>query len=133
LRTALSAASHLLTTTWSVFRLPLSYLWARLSLVDKDAPPFSQASFFEDIVLRCVKYAFANVDYRVGRVFFSKDVAAKFYRYRLASRGWLSSPTPIEEKKEVSWSIAMPRAPECLLKGMPRSGRVPGRLDPTGG
>jgi len=80
-----------------VVRLPLSYLWARFGGSSKH-----QAPFFIDIVLRCVRYAFANIDYRVGRVFFSKDVAAKFYRYRLASRGWFSSPTAFEEREDVS-------------------------------
>lgn len=55
------------------------------------------ASIFEDIVVRCVRYAFAQIPANVGRVFFSKWVVYPFFRFRLLRHGYLTSPIKYSE------------------------------------
>lgn len=55
------------------------------------------ASIFEDIVVRCVRYAFARIPASIGRVFFSKWVAYPFFRFRLLRHGYLTSPIKYSE------------------------------------
>ncbi|TVY83874.1 Monoterpene epsilon-lactone hydrolase [Lachnellula suecica] len=55
--------------------------------------PFVQkASWFEDIVIRCVRYAFAYIPANIGRVFFSKPVSLPFLRFRMLRHGYFRSP-----------------------------------------
>ncbi|KAI9812671.1 MAG: hypothetical protein M1826_002793 [Phylliscum demangeonii] len=56
-----------------------------------------QASLFADIVLRCVRYAFAEVPANVGVIFFTKAVALPFLRYRMLRCGHLRSPVSWQE------------------------------------
>ena len=59
----------------------------------KDRSPFvKQASPFQDIVIRCVRYAFAKLPAKIGRVFFSKSVALPFLRWRMLRHGYFHSP-----------------------------------------
>ncbi|KKY33306.1 putative alpha beta-hydrolase [Diaporthe ampelina] len=59
-----------------VFELPVTFLYERYFLKKEEQPEFvQQASPFEDFVVRCVRYAFANIPPKVGRVFFGKNVA----------------------------------------------------------
>lgn len=51
-----------------------------------------QATLFQDLVNRCVKYAFAELPVNVGRVFFSKGVALPFMRFRMLRHGIMHSP-----------------------------------------
>lgn len=61
-----------------------------------------QASPFQDLVIRCVRYAFANFPSRICRVFFSKSVALPFLRFRMLRHGFLVSPILWHEVKIVS-------------------------------
>jgi len=74
-------------------KLPLQFLTTRYLTASQRQPPFvTTASAFEDFVIRCVRYAFANIPPKVGRVFFSRSVALPFLRFRLLRHGWLHSP-----------------------------------------
>jgi len=44
-------------------------------------------SWFQDVVLRCVRWAFVNMPPRVGRVFFTRRVVVPFLRFRLLRHG----------------------------------------------
>lgn len=56
-------------------------------------PPFSQrVTLFEDVVVRCIQYAFANVPPRIGRVFFAREVALPYLWFRLMRKGYFGSP-----------------------------------------
>ena len=60
--------------------------------------PFQQkATFFQDLVIRCVRFAFAKLPAKVGRVFFSKWVAWPFFRWRLLRHGYLRLPFEVHE------------------------------------
>lgn len=63
-----------------------------------------RASPFEDFVVRCVRYAFANIPARVGKMFFAKEVAIPFLCFRLFRHGYLGSPIYWREECEVSRS-----------------------------
>ncbi|CAG8973002.1 hypothetical protein HYALB_00007849 [Hymenoscyphus albidus] len=70
----------------------------RLFLSRENRSPFVQtASWFEDFIIRCVRYAFANIPANIGRVFFSKPVALPFLKFRMLRHGFLRSPIHWEE------------------------------------
>ncbi|KAK9414142.1 putative Alpha/Beta hydrolase protein [Seiridium unicorne] len=76
-----------------LFQLPFEFLRERFLLSRTEQSPFVQvASPFEDFVIRCVRYAFANIPPKVGRVFFSKPVALPFLRFRMLRHGILKKP-----------------------------------------
>ncbi|KAN0095260.1 alpha/beta-hydrolase [Hyaloscypha variabilis] len=76
-----------------VLSLPLTFIYERLLLSREHRSPFvQQASWFEDIVIRCVRYAFAYIPASIGRVFFSKWVALPFLRFRMLRHGYFRSP-----------------------------------------
>ncbi|KAI1877979.1 uncharacterized protein JN550_000161 [Neoarthrinium moseri] len=76
-----------------LFQLPLGFINERFFVSRKKQSAFVQiASPFEDFVIRCVRYAFANLPPKVGRVFFSKPVALPFLRFRMLRHGFLKSP-----------------------------------------
>ncbi|CAJ2506167.1 Uu.00g002970.m01.CDS01 [Anthostomella pinea] len=76
-----------------LFKLPYGFIHERYLVKPADQTPFvQQASQFEDFVIRCVRYAFANVPPKVGRVFFSKPVALPFLRFRMLRHGYLNCP-----------------------------------------
>ncbi|KAM7191400.1 Alpha/Beta hydrolase fold [Naviculisporaceae sp. PSN 640] len=76
-----------------LFKLPASFIFERYILQFKRRPAFiKKASPFEDFVIRCVRHAFANLPPRIGRVFFSKQVALPFLRFRLLRHGYLHWP-----------------------------------------
>lgn len=76
-----------------VFQLPTSFIYQHYLLPSWKKPPFvRKASPFEDFVIRCVRYAFANIPPNIGRVFFSKEVALPFLKWRLFRHGYLKSP-----------------------------------------
>ena len=59
----------------------------------KHRPPFVRgATLFQDTVIRCVRYAFARFPPEIGRVFFSRQVALPFLRWRMLRFGYLRSP-----------------------------------------
>lgn len=87
-------------------KLPLKFIYDHTVLPRKRQNPFvQQASLFEDFVIRCVRYAFANIPARVGRIFFSKAVALPFLRFRMLRHGYLQSPIHWQEVEEVNHPI----------------------------
>jgi len=84
----------------SAVALPIAIINERH--LQKERGVFIQrATFFEDLVIRCVRYAFANVPARIGRVFLSKGVALPFFRFRMVRRGYLAAPVHWHEYEEV--------------------------------
>ncbi|KAI0858937.1 Alpha/Beta hydrolase protein [Xylaria cubensis] len=84
-----------------VLELPYRFIRERyLTRLENRSPFVQQASPFEDLVIRCVRYAFANVSPRVGRVFFSKPVALPFLRFRMLRHGYIRSPIHWHEYKD---------------------------------
>lgn len=82
-----------LTYSRIVLRLPFEFIHERYLTHPSQQLPFTQgASFFEDFVIRCVRYAFSNIPAGVGRVFFSKHVSLPFLRWRMLRHGYLRSP-----------------------------------------
>ena len=76
-----------------MFQLPYGFISERYFTPKKNRSPFvKQASPFQDVVIRCVRYAFARFPARIGRVFFSKPVALPFMRFRMLRHGYLTSP-----------------------------------------
>jgi hypothetical protein len=66
-----------------VLVLPYEFLRERFFTPYEKRSPFVQrATIFQDIVIRCVRYAFANMPAFLGRVFFSKAVSLPFLRFR---------------------------------------------------
>jgi hypothetical protein len=79
-------------------RLPIEFIWERYGKHQNEQSKFVQgATVFEDVVIRCVRYAFANIPAAVGRVFFSKWVALPFLRWRMLRHGYLTYPVHVEE------------------------------------
>lgn len=86
-----------------MFKLPVAFVYERYLLNDKQKPEFLlQASPFEDVVVRCVRYAFANIPPRVCRIFFNKEVALPWMRWRMLRHGYLRSPIHWREYRDVS-------------------------------
>jgi hypothetical protein len=76
-----------------VIQLPIQFVKERfLTPVESQSLFVRQSSIFEDIVIRCVRYAFANIPTNVGRVFFSGKVALPFLRWRMLRHGLIKSP-----------------------------------------
>lgn len=83
-----------------LFQLPVQLCYERYYLPEPEQSPFCRnATFFQDIVIRCVRYAFAYIPASIGRVFFSKEVAHPFVRWRLLRHGYLHSPVSYSEVK----------------------------------
>lgn len=68
---------------------------------NRRSPFVQRASPFQDIVIRCVRYAFAQIPAKIGRVFFSKAVALPFLRFRMIRHGFWRSPIHWREIKIV--------------------------------
>lgn len=72
------------------------------------------ATFFQDLVIRCVRFAFKTLNPGIGRIFFSKQVALPFFRFRMLRHGYGRSPiywrevNNIGQSKDVNglWIIA---------------------------
>ncbi|KAK4155205.1 Alpha/Beta hydrolase protein [Chaetomidium leptoderma] len=74
-------------------KLPVAFIHDRILVTrEKQSAFLRRASLFEDLVVRCVRYAFANIPPRIGRVFFAKEVALPFLWFRLLRHGYLASP-----------------------------------------
>lgn len=84
-------------------KLPLQFIHERCFTPQKQQTPFvRKATPFQDVVIRCVRYAFANMPAYIGRVFFSKQVTLPFLRFRMLRHGYLRSPLPWKEVNTVS-------------------------------
>lgn len=67
----------------------------------KRSPFVQHASLFQDIVIRCVRYAFAKIPSSIGKVFFSRSVALPFFTFRKLRHGYLRSPIHWHEVNQV--------------------------------
>jgi len=77
-------------------------LFKERTLLKKDQSPFvQQATWFQDVVIRCVRFAFAQIDAKIGAVFFSKGVSIPFFYFRMFRHGYLRCPVHWEEIKTV--------------------------------
>jgi acetyl esterase/lipase len=94
-----------LTTTlkalpFVLFTLPTQLVQARWRTQHKnqvDDVKRLRLSFFQDVVLRCVKWAFKNVPFDVARVFFARQVAMPFLWFRILRHGYRSFPAHLRE------------------------------------
>ncbi|KAK3058737.1 hypothetical protein LTR09_000302 [Extremus antarcticus] len=76
-----------------LIQMPYQFLRERYFTPYSKKPPFVRtASPFQDIVIRCVRYAFASIPATIGKVFFSKPVALPFAKFRMLRHGYLRSP-----------------------------------------
>lgn len=79
-------------------RMPLELIYERYFVPQSRKTIFVQhASLFQDIVIRCVRYAFARIPARIGAVFFSKPVSLPFIRFRMFRHGYLNYPIQFKE------------------------------------
>ncbi|KAG9237152.1 Arylacetamide deacetylase-like protein [Amylocarpus encephaloides] len=91
--TTICSISLNVADTVIVIKLPLGFIYDRVYLSRQYRSPFvQQATCFEDIVIRCVRYAFAYIPAHIGRVFFSKFVSLPFLRFRMLRHGYFRSP-----------------------------------------
>ena len=80
-------------TQRTVIFLPFQLIRERYFLSKTRQSPFvQQATLFQDVVIRCVRYAFAKIPATIGKVFFSKGVALPFIKFRQLRHGFLRSP-----------------------------------------
>jgi hypothetical protein len=83
--------------------MPVQLIYERyLTPVPKQSPFVQRATLFQDFVIRCVRYAFADIPASIGKVFFSKHVALPFMRFRMLRNGFFRSPVHWHEVDEVS-------------------------------
>ena len=79
-------------------QLPYQYVHERYLTPESQRSPYvRQATYFQDLVIRVVRYAFANFDSSVGQVFFSKSVALPFVRFRMWRHGYHDFPISVRE------------------------------------
>lgn len=91
-----------------VVRMPYQLIRERYFTKTKQQSPFVQrASLFQDIVIRCVRYAFADIPAAIGKVFFSKWVALPFMKFRMLRHGIWKTPIYWREVNRVSCSTAL--------------------------
>lgn len=99
----------------------MGFIHERYFLKAEDKPAFvRQASPFEDFVVRCVRYAFANIPPRVARVFFSRRVALPWLRWRMLRHGYLRSPVHWREYRDNKvkgvWAVSDPaKKPDIVV------------------
>lgn len=93
--------------------LPYQYIYERYFTPESRRSPYvRQATYFQDLVIRVVRYAFANFDSSVGRVFFSKSVALPFVKFRMWRHGYRNFSIPVREIQLDS------KNPEGKVKGI---------------
>ena len=81
--------------------MPVQLIWERYLTRKHDQSPFVQrATLFQDVVIRCVRYGFANLPPNIGRVFFSKWVSLPFLRFRMLRHGIVHSPIHWEDVRQ---------------------------------
>ena len=89
-------------TVCKVAVIPFQFVRERYFLpFEKRSPFVKKATPFQDFVIRCVRYAFANMPAFIGRVFFSKGVSLPFLRFRMLRHGIVTSPIRWTEVKRV--------------------------------
>lgn len=113
-----------------VYQLPVSFVYEHLFQCREEQTPFvRRASGFEDFVVRCVRFAFAHIPPRVGRVFFSRPVALPFLRFRMLRHGYLRWPIHWKQATDVgSHPRPRRRPPSACCPARPGTD-VPSRAD----
>ncbi|KAK4231576.1 Alpha/Beta hydrolase protein [Podospora fimiseda] len=87
-----------------LLQLPIGFIHDRYFTPSEKQPLFiKRSSPFEDFVIRCVRYAFGNFPAKIGRVFFSKQVAGPFLEFRLYRHGYLKCPIHWKEYHDRSF------------------------------
>lgn len=64
-----------------LFILPIQLIYDRLTTA-------SEWTLFQNLALRCVHFAFANLSPSVGRVAFSENQSFPFARFRTGAKAW---------------------------------------------
>nr|POE59324.1 hypothetical protein CFP56_24593 [Quercus suber] len=83
-------------------RFPELLLHERCFTPSQQRTPFVRdATLFQDVVIRCVRFAFAKIPASIGKVFFSKRVALPFMRFRMLRHGIFKSPVYWREVNRV--------------------------------
>ncbi|KAI2474623.1 Alpha/beta-hydrolase [Pyrenophora tritici-repentis] len=83
-----------------VLVIPYQFVRGRFLIPYEHRSPFvKKATPFQDLVIRFVRYAFANMPAFLGRVFFSKAVSLPFLRFRMLRHGIFTSPLRWTEVK----------------------------------
>ncbi|EDU42765.1 repeatmulti-domain protein [Pyrenophora tritici-repentis] len=83
-----------------VLVIPYQFVRRRFLIPYEHRSPFvKKATPFQDLVIRFVRYAFANMPAFLGRVFFSKAVSLPFLRFRMLRHGIFTSPLRWTEVK----------------------------------
>ncbi|QYT00610.1 hypothetical protein H0G86_007690 [Trichoderma simmonsii] len=95
-----TAAVVLRVIPFLLITLPIQFVWNRYcrSYASHKSSYLKGSTIFEDVVIRCVRYAFASIPANVGRVFFSKDVALPFLRWRMKRHGFKDFPVYWKEE-----------------------------------
>ncbi|KAL7784506.1 Alpha/Beta hydrolase protein [Trichoderma afarasin] len=95
-----TAAVVLRVIPFLLVTLPIQFVWNRYcrSYASHKSSYLKGSTIFEDVVIRCVRYAFASIPANVGRVFFSKDVALPFLRWRMKRHGFKDFPVYWKEE-----------------------------------
>ncbi|KAL6824941.1 Alpha/Beta hydrolase protein [Trichoderma camerunense] len=95
-----TAAVVLRVIPFLLVTLPIQFVWNRYcrSYASHKSSYLKGSTIFEDVVIRCVRYAFASIPANVGRVFFSKDVALPFLRWRMKRHGYKDFPVYWKEE-----------------------------------
>jgi acetyl esterase/lipase len=76
-----------------VIVIPYQFVRERLFIPHEKRTPFVQkATPFQDLVIRFVRFAFAEMPAFIGRTFFSKAVSLPFLRFRMLRHGFVTSP-----------------------------------------
>ncbi|KAH0524601.1 hypothetical protein TsFJ059_007090 [Trichoderma semiorbis] len=95
-----TAAVVLRVIPFLLVTLPIQFVWNRYcrSYASHKSSYLKGSTIFEDVMIRCVRYAFASIPANVGRVFFSKDVALPFLRWRMKRHGFKDFPVNWKEE-----------------------------------
>jgi hypothetical protein len=88
------------TDTYVALEIPKFFIERYATLEYRQSPFVRIATPFQDIVIRFVRYGFANLPAKIGRIFFSKSVSLPFLRYRMLRHGYTSSPI---HWQEINW------------------------------
>lgn len=77
------------TDSDSVLRLPFDIVRERYLTVAKHQLSFiRRTTLFQDLIIRCMRYAFSNIPSRITRVFFTRDIVLPFLKFRMLRHGY---------------------------------------------
>lgn len=91
-------------TLFVVVKLPLGVVRDRffLRIVYRNGTSAGQpVSWFEDVVIRCIRYGFEYIPPKLARVFFSKQIALPLIKFRILRHGYVRSPVHWVEVNKV--------------------------------